>query len=65
MRTLGAWLGTQALLVELDLVPAGSKAAQHRFPALDLNCSGTIRPELLVGEEGAAAITRARTEALA
>lgn len=35
MRTLGAWLGTQALLVELDLVPAGSKAAQRRFPALD------------------------------
>ncbi len=34
-RTFGAWLGRQALLVQLDLVPAGSTAAQQRFPTLD------------------------------
>jgi transcription termination factor Rho len=35
-----------------------------RFPALDLAASGTIRPELLVGEAGAEAIAKARLEAL-
>jgi transcription termination factor Rho len=35
-----------------------------RFPALDLGASGTIRPELLVGEAGAEAIAKARLEAL-
>jgi len=36
----------------------------RRFPALDLVASGTIRPELLVGEAGAQAIARARAEAM-
>jgi transcription termination factor Rho len=35
-----------------------------RFPAIDIFASGTIRPELLVGEEGADAIARMRAEAL-
>jgi transcription termination factor Rho len=35
--------------------------ASGSFPALDLAASGTIRPELLVGEDGAAAIREART----
>jgi transcription termination factor Rho len=35
-----------------------------RFPAVDLVASGTIRPELLVGDAGAEAIARARLEAL-
>ncbi|MFL5875924.1 MAG: Rho termination factor N-terminal domain-containing protein [Solirubrobacteraceae bacterium] len=35
-----------------------------RFPALDLAGSGTVRAELLVGEAGAAAIAKARLEAL-
>jgi transcription termination factor Rho len=34
-----------------------------RQPILDLTGSGTLRPELLVGEDGAAAITRARAAA--
>ncbi len=36
-----------------------------RLPALDLATSGTLRPELLVGEDGAEAITKARASALA
>ena len=35
-----------------------------RFPALDLAASGTLRPELLVGEGGAEEIARARAKAL-
>lgn len=36
----------------------------HRFPALDLLASGTLRAELLVGEAGAEAIAKARAQAL-
>ena len=35
-----------------------------RFPALDLVNSGTLRPELLVGDAGADAIAQARAQAL-
>jgi transcription termination factor Rho len=35
-----------------------------RFPALDLLNSGSLRPELLVGDAGATAIAEARAEAL-
>ena len=35
-----------------------------RFPALDLVGSGTLRPELLVGDAGADAIAQARAQAL-
>ena len=35
-----------------------------RFPALDLAASGTLRPELLVGDGGAEEIARARAKAL-
>ena len=34
-----------------------------RQPILDLTASSTLRPELLVGDDGAAAITRARAGA--
>ena len=34
-RSFGSWLGRQPLLVDLDLVPAGSGAARARFPDLD------------------------------
>jgi transcription termination factor Rho len=37
----------------------------RRFPALNLVATATMRPELLVGEEGAEKIARARSEALA
>jgi transcription termination factor Rho len=53
-------VGGETTVVALDprLTGAG------RFPALELDASGTVRPELLVGEEGAAAIAQARAAAL-
>ncbi|HVR05025.1 MAG TPA: Rho termination factor N-terminal domain-containing protein [Solirubrobacteraceae bacterium] len=53
-------LGGESTVIALDL----ALASTGHFPALDLAASGTIRPELLVGEDGAAAITRARANAL-
>jgi transcription termination factor Rho len=38
--------------------------ATGRFPALDLGASGTLRPELLVGQAGADAIAQARAAAI-
>lgn len=52
-------LGGETTVVALDRVRTGA----GRFPALDLNLSGTMRAELLVGEDGAAKIVRAREEA--
>ena len=60
VATALAPVGGETTLVALD--PA--MAALGRFPALNLALSGTLRPELLVGEEGAAAIAGARAEAL-
>jgi len=37
-------------------------AQSARFPAIDVAASGTMRPELLVGQEGADAIARYRVE---
>ena len=37
--------------------------ATGRQPILDLVASGTLKPELLVGEDGAEAIAKARAEA--
>jgi transcription termination factor Rho len=51
-------LGGETTVIVLDPLLAGS----GRFPALDLVHSGTLRPERLVGEEGAEAIARARQE---
>jgi transcription termination factor Rho len=51
-------LGGETTVIALDALLAGS----GRFPALDLVRSGTLHPELLVGEEGAEAIARARQE---
>jgi transcription termination factor Rho len=53
-------LGGETTVIALD--PA--LASTGRFPALDLIASGTIRPELLVGDAGAEAIARARMEAV-
>jgi len=52
-------LGGETTVVALDqrLTSAG------RLPALDLDASGVLRPELLVGVAGAEAIARARAEA--
>jgi transcription termination factor Rho len=53
-------LGGETTVIALDPVLAST----GRFPALDLLASGTIRPELLVGEAGAEAIARARMDAV-
>ncbi len=53
-------VGGETTVIALD--PALTSTG--RFPALDLVASGTIRPELLVGEAGAQAIASARTDAL-
>jgi transcription termination factor Rho len=53
-------LGGETTVIALD----ATMASIARFPAVDLAASGTIRPELLVGEAGAEAIAIARREAL-
>ncbi len=59
IATAGAPLGGETTVVALD----ETLTALGRFPALDLARSGTLRPELLVGDAGAAAIAKARAEA--
>ncbi len=51
--------GGETTVIALD----AANAAAGRFPALDLLSSGTLKAELLVGEEGAAEIARARAAA--
>jgi len=53
-------LGGETTVIALD----PELASTGRFPALDLIASGTIRPDLLVGDAGAEAIARARMEAV-
>ncbi len=52
--------GGESTVIALDV----ALASTGRLPALDLAASGTVRPELLVGEDGARAITEARAKAL-
>jgi transcription termination factor Rho len=54
-------IGGESTTIALDAALTGT----GRLPALDLAASGTLRPELLVGEDGAQAIVRARAAALA
>ena len=54
-------LGGETTVIALD----ESLTAMGRFPALDLAASGTMRPELLVGDAGAEAIAKARTDTVA
>jgi transcription termination factor Rho len=49
-------IGGETTVIALD----AKLAAAGRFPALDMVSSGTLRPELLVGDAGAEAIARAR-----
>ena len=53
-------LGWTTVLLEVDAL------TKHfgGVPAVDLVASGTLRPELLVGQPGAEAITEARAKAL-
>jgi transcription termination factor Rho len=53
-------LGGETTVIALDAALAGA----GRIPALDLPASGTLRPELLVGEKGAEAIAEARAAAI-
>ena len=59
VATAAAPLGGETTVIALD----GGLAATGRFPAVDLVASGTMRPELLVGQAVADAIARARIEA--
>jgi transcription termination factor Rho len=59
IATATAPLGGETTVVTLDT----AMTALGRFPALDLARSGSLRPELLVGDKGAKAIAKARTEA--
>jgi len=52
-------LGGETTVIALDV----ALASTGRFPALNLLASGTLRPELLVGQAGADAIVRARADA--
>ena len=61
IATAAAPLGGETTVVTLD----ATLTALGRFPALDLAASGTLRPELLVGDAGAEAIAKARAEAAA
>ncbi|MCK9249163.1 MAG: Rho termination factor N-terminal domain-containing protein [Solirubrobacteraceae bacterium] len=58
IATRDAPVGGESTVVTLDR----SFTITGRFPAIDLPASGTMRPELLVGEEGAAAIAAARAD---
>jgi transcription termination factor Rho len=60
IATSHAPLGGETTVIALDEGLAGTR----RYPALDLRYSGVVRPEMLVGEEGADAIAKARAEAL-
>jgi transcription termination factor Rho len=51
--------GGETTVIALDAVLAGT----GKLPALDLVHSGTLKPELLVGDDGAAEILRARAAA--
>ena len=53
-------VGGETTVIALD----SSLASTGSFPALDLIASGTIKPELLVGDAGAEAIARARADAI-
>jgi transcription termination factor Rho len=59
LATASKPVGGETTIISLD--PALASAGG---PPLDLTASGTVRPELLVGEEGAAAIATARASAL-
>ena len=52
--------GGETTVIALD----AALTTTGRQPALDLVASGTLRPELLVGDAGADAITQARADAL-
>jgi transcription termination factor Rho len=60
VATAEAPLGGETTVIALD----ATLTSTGRFPAIDLVESGTLRPELLVGDAGAEAIAQARAAAL-
>jgi transcription termination factor Rho len=60
IATATAPIGGETTVIALDAKLTGT----GRFPAIDLAASGTLRPDLLVGDAGAEAIASARAEAL-
>ena len=60
IATADAPVGGETTVIALDAALTNT----GRFPALDLVVSGTLKPELLVGEAGADAIAQARAAAL-
>jgi transcription termination factor Rho len=59
IATAGEAVGGETTVIALDT----SKARAGSFPAVDVGGSATMRPELLVGEEGAEALARTRAQA--
>jgi transcription termination factor Rho len=60
IATARAPLGGETAVIALDV----ALTSTGRQPILDLLNSGTLKPELLVGEDGARAITQARAAAM-
>lgn len=60
LATASRPFGGETTVIALD----ATNASAGRFPALDLLASGTLRAELLVGEDGAQAIAKARSSAV-
>jgi transcription termination factor Rho len=58
IATAPAPLGGETTVIALD----AARTAARSFPALDVAASGTLRPERLVGDEGAEAIAAALAE---
>jgi transcription termination factor Rho len=58
IATSSAPVGGETTVIALDV----SLTSIGRFPALDLLASGSLKPELLVGDAGAEAIARTRAE---
>ena len=59
MATAAGRLGGETTVIALD----AQLTALRRFPTLDLAASGTLRPELLVGDAGGEAIARRGADA--
>lgn len=49
-RRARTWLGRQATLVPMELIPAGSPAARRLYPALDH--AATLRELTVIGDQG-------------
>jgi transcription termination factor Rho len=60
VATADAAVGGETTVIALD----AALTSTGRYPALDLVASGTLKPELLVGDAGADAIAQARAAAI-